>query len=81
MERWDLFGWKVIGQTYTVSDIQDGVWHEPSDRPPCSAVPKQTYLVRMPIDAPNDSYRICGVADEQPCVEFRRVPFESTPGP
>ena len=81
LERWDLFGWRVVGQTHTVSDIQNGVWHEASDRPPCAAVPKQNYRVRMPFDAPNDSYRICGLADEQACVEFRRVPFESSPGP
>ena len=81
LERWDLFGWKVIGQTHTVSDTQNGVWHEPSDSPPCSTVPNQAYLVRMPFNALNDSYRICGLADEQPCLEFRRVPFESSPGP
>jgi hypothetical protein len=81
LERWDLFGWSVIGQTHTVSDTQSGVWHEASDRPPCALVPEQTYLVRMPFEAPNDSYRICGLADEQACVEFRRVPFDRSPGP
>jgi len=81
LERWDLFGWRVVGQTLTVSDTQDGVWRERSDRTPCATVPEQNYLVRMPFDAPSDTYRICGLADEQPCVEFRRVPFESSPGP
>ena len=81
LERWDLFGWSVIGQTQTVSDTQNGIWHEASDRPPCAFVPEQTYLVRMPVEAPNDSYRICGLADEQACVEFRRVPFDRSPGP
>ena len=81
LERWDLFGWRVIGQTHTVSDTQNGVWHKASDRPPCAAVPNQTYLVRMPFEAPNDTYRICGLADEQPCVEFSRVPFVGSPGP
>lgn len=81
LERWDLFGWSVIGQTHTVSDTQNGIWHEASDRPPCAFVPEQTYLVRMPVEAPNDSYRICGLADEQACVEFRRVPFDRSPGP
>lgn len=81
LERWDLLGWKVIGQTHTVTDTRNGVWHEASDSPPCSAVPKQTYLVRMPFDAPSDTYRICGLADEQPCMEFRRVPFVGSPGP
>jgi len=81
LERWDLFGWNVIGQTHTVSDTQNGRWHEASARPPCAFVPEQTYLVRMPFEAPNDSYRICGLADEQACVEFRRVPFDPSPGP
>lgn len=81
LERWDLFGWSVIGQTHTVSDTQNGIWHKASDRPPCAFVPEQTYLVRMPVEAPNDSYRICGLADEQACVEFRRVPFDRSPGP
>ena len=81
LERWDLFGWSVIGQTHTVSDTQNGIWHDASDTPPCALVPEQTYLVRMPFEAPNDSYRICGLADEQACVEFRRVPFDRSPGP
>lgn len=81
LDRWDLFGWRVVGQTHTVSDIQNGRWHKTSDSPACAPVLKQNYLVRMPFDAPNDTYRICGLADEQPCVEFRRVPFEGSPGP
>lgn len=81
LDRWDLFGWSVVGQTHTVSDTQNGIWREAFESPPCATVPKQNYLVRMPFDAPNDTYRICGLADEQPCVEFRRVPFEGSPGP
>lgn len=81
LERWDLFGWRVVGQTHTLSDTQNGIWREASESPPCAVVVKQTYLVRMPFDAPSDVYRICGLADEQPCLEFSRVPFESSPGP
>ncbi|MEE8375778.1 MAG: hypothetical protein V3S26_05620 [Acidimicrobiia bacterium] len=81
LERWDLFGWRVVGQTHTVSDMQNGVWHEASESPPCAAVLKQSYLVRLPFEAPNGTYRICGLADEQPCIELRRVPFRSSPGP
>ena len=81
LERWDLFGWRVIGQSHTVSDTQNGIWHEVSDSPPCADVPEQNYLIRMPFEAPNDAYRICALADEHPCLEFRRVPFQGSPGP
>ncbi len=81
LERWDLFGWNIVGQTHSVADAQTGLWHQAMDTPPCAAVPKQIYRVRMPIDAAYDVYRLCGLADDQPCLEFRRVPFEGTPGP
>lgn len=81
LEQWQLFGWQVIGQTHTVLDTRDGVWHEAVAEPPCAEVPLQTYRIRMPIDAPNDAYRICGLADDQACIEFSRTPFEGTPGP
>ena len=81
LEKWQLFGWSVIGHTHTVANTQEGVWHPPTDSPPCAVVPEQIYLIRPPFDAPNGTYRICGLAEDHACVEFRRVPFESTPGP
>ena len=81
LEKWRLFGWGVVGHTYTVADTQNGIWREPIDNPPCADVREQFYLVRPPFDAPDGTYRICGLVDEQPCVEFSRVPFVGSPGP
>lgn len=81
LERWDLFGWSVVGQTRTVEDVQSGAWHSPVDSPPCSQVPEQEYLVRLPFDAPFDTYRICGLADDRGCIEFRRIPLQSRLAP
>lgn len=81
MERWDLFGWNVVGQTYTVDDTRTGTWHPPVENPPCMELADRQILVRLPPDAPSDVYRLCGLADERACIEFRKVPFEGTPGP
>ena len=79
LERWNLFGWRLVGQTHSVSDMQNGVWHPASNDPPCVDVEHREYLVRPPFDAPDGTYRLCGVVDDEPCVEFRRVPFRGTP--
>jgi hypothetical protein len=79
LERWGLLGWRALGQSYTVADIRDGTWHELQEPPPCAPVPDQTYMVRPPSDAPTGSYRICGLSDDEPCLEFRRIEF--IPGP
>jgi hypothetical protein len=81
LERWTLFSWSVVGQTYTVEDVASGAWHEAVDDPPCVQVSEQNYRIRMPADAPYDVYRLCGLADDQQCLQFKRVPFEGTPGP
>lgn len=80
LERWGLFGWDVVGQTYAVIDVRRGRWHPPRDPPPCdSSIPEQLYMVRLPTDTPNGRYRICGLGDAEPCLEFRKVEF--VPGP
>jgi hypothetical protein len=71
----------VIGQTSSVSDILNGIWSEPVETPQCADVPQRIWLIRPPFDAPDGAYRICPLADTEPCVEFSRVPFEGTPGP
>ena len=81
LERWDLFGWNVVGQTYTVDDTRTGSWHRPMSDPPCMDLDDREILVRLPLDAPDDVYRLCGLADDRACIEFRKVPFEGTPGP
>ena len=81
LERWDLFGWREIGQTYDVSDALNGDWHSPRSDPPCVVLESRVFQVRPPFDAPPDVYRLCGLADEEPCVEWRKVPFTGSPGP
>lgn len=81
LERWDLFGWNVVGQTYSVEDTMTGDWHDPVPEPPCAELEDRQILVRLPADAPNGVYRLCGVTDDRECIEFRRVPFEGSPGP
>jgi len=81
LERWGLLGWRVVGQTRTVADIQTGTWRDPTEGPPCADVSEALYLVRLPFDAPSGTYRICGLADDRACIEFTRVPFAGTPGP
>lgn len=79
LDRWGLFGWRSEGETRTVSDIQQGLWQTPIKPPPCQDVPIQTYLIRLPLDAADGVYRVCGLADESPCITVRKVPFD--PGP
>lgn len=81
LERWGLFGWSVVGRAYGVADVRGGVWHPPGDTPAqCDeSLPRQTYMVRQPADAPLGKYRICGLDDDESCLEFRRVEFD--PGP
>lgn len=81
LERWALFGWTVVGQTYSIADTRTGTWHEPSADPPCIEMSDRQILVRLPSDAPLDVYQLCGLADDRRCIEFRKVPFEGTPGP
>jgi hypothetical protein len=82
LERWGLFGWDIIGQTYSVTDVRDANWHSPPAlNPPCDVVPEAIYKVRMPLDARPAVFRICGLADEKACLEFTMVEFVGTPGP
>lgn len=83
LERWGLFGWDIVGQAYGVGDLRDGRWHEARQPPPChESAPRQTYMVRPPAEAPNGKYRICGLDDDEVCLEFRRVDFTPDgPGP
>ncbi len=82
LERWDLFGWNVIGQTYSVDDTRTGTWHDAVPDPPSRPFDDDVQiLVRLPLDAPEDIYRMCGLADERACIEFEKVPFRGTPGP
>ncbi|MEX1038598.1 MAG: hypothetical protein WDZ96_07075 [Acidimicrobiia bacterium] len=82
LERWGLFGWIVIGQTHTLTQTTNGNWQEPQDNPPCQDVDDSLILVRMPLDASPDVYRLCGYEDDRACITFHLVEFESTgPGP
>ena len=80
LERWDLFGWKTIGQTYTVTDVRSATWHKPVEDPPCTEPPETEYLVRMPLDADPDVYRLCGLVDDEPCMEFRMIEWKPGEG-
>jgi hypothetical protein len=72
LERWGLFGWSAIGQTRTVQELQNSRWQTPVEAPPCASVPEREYLVRV-FTQPPGVYRLCGLADDRDCVEFRRV--------
>jgi len=72
LERWSLLGWTVVGQTHSVTDMQNSVWRPPQEDPPCAQVPEREYLVRV-FGERTGIYRLCGLADENPCVEFQRV--------
>lgn len=72
LERWTLMGWSVVGQTHTVRDMQSSSWLSPRDDPPCARVPERDYLVRV-FEQPPGVYRLCGLADENGCVQFRRA--------
>jgi hypothetical protein len=72
LERWGLFGWRIVGQTHTVAEMQASAWTEPVEDPPCAVVEERSYLVRV-FDQPPGVYRLCGLADDNACIEFRRA--------
>lgn len=72
LERWTLLGWSTVGQTHSVRDMQSSTWLPPVDDPPCAQVPERNYLVRV-FGQPPGVYRMCGLADDNVCVQFRRV--------
>lgn len=72
LERWTLLGWSVVGQTHSVRDMQSSSWVPAVDDPPCADVPERNYLVRV-FAQPPGIYRLCGLADDNACVQFRRV--------
>lgn len=81
LSRWSLLGWSVVGQTTSVTDIQNGDWGDPVAEPECDEIPEREYLVRI-FNQPYGTYRMCGLADDRGCIVFRRVPFSrSAPGP
>lgn len=75
LEQWGMFGWKVIGQTHVLSQTTSGDWQAPTEDPPCNDIDDTQILVRMPLNAPFDEYRICGLADDRGCITFQLVPF------
>lgn len=82
LEQWGLFGWVTIGQTQSMTQTTNGDWREPTDESQCQDVDDSLIMVRMPLNAAPDSYRICGLADDRACITARLVPFQSTtPGP
>lgn len=78
LEQWGLFGWVTIGQTTSVTQLTTGDWQSPVEDPSCPDVAESLFLVRLPIDARPDTYRICGLADDRACLTVELVPFEST---
>ncbi len=72
LERWTLLGWFTVGQTHTVQDIRRSAWRPATSDPPCAEVPERDYLVRVFAEPPG-IYRICGLADDNGCVQFRRA--------
>lgn len=80
LERWTITGWQVVGQSYSVGDIRDGIWHDAVDPPPCTpGISQQIYMIRPPFDAPVGIYRLRGLDDSNEDLEFRRIEF--VPGP
>lgn len=72
LERWTLLGWTTVGQTHSVEDMRRSVWRPVVPDPPCALVPERDYLVRVFAEPPG-IYRLCGLADDKGCVQFRRV--------
>ena len=71
LERCGLFGWDIVGQTYTAADQEGANWRNPPrSNPACEMVPEDEYLITLPANSPADVYRVCGLADERPCLEF-----------
>lgn len=81
LEQWGLFGWVIVGQTYSELDVAGAEWRSPpSSNPPCDDAPEAEYTVRLPADAVPDVYRVCGLDDEGECLQFRLV-RAATPEP
>lgn len=72
LERWTLLGWSIVGQTHTVEDIRRSRWGPALSDPPCAVVPERRYLIRVFAEPPG-IYRLCGLADDHGCLQFRRV--------
>lgn len=82
LDRWGLVGWRAVGITQTIADAREANWIDEPQTLDCQDAPLQTYLIRLPIGGPDGIYRVCGLADSEACVEFRRVPFDpGEPGP
>lgn len=72
LERWTLLGWTTVGQTHSVQDMRRSQWRPALADPPCASVPERDYLVRVFAEPPG-IYRLCGLADDNGCLRFRRV--------
>jgi hypothetical protein len=82
LERWGLFGWVIVGQTYSELDVAGAEWRTPpSSNPPCEESPEPEHPIRLPSNAAPDVYRICGLADELGCLEFTLVHPATAPEP
>ena len=82
LEQWGLFGWVIRGQTYTGSDLAGANWRTPaSSNPPCEEAPTAAQEVRLPDGAGPDVYRLCGLADDLGCLQFRFTPAEAVAVP
>lgn len=74
LEQWGLFGWVIVGQTYSEADASEGTWNTPPRAsPPCEDVPEAEYAIMLPREASPDVYRLCGLADEAGCLTFSLV--------
>lgn len=78
LERWGLLGWRLVGQTGSVTQVTSGDWQPPGSDPSCADVDDSLLLVRMPLDAEPGTYRICGRADDRACLIVDLVPFQAT---
>ena len=72
LQRWTLFGWSTVGQTHTVDHIRKSNWRRAVPDPPCVLVAEREYLVRVFTEPPG-IYRLCGLADDNGCIQFRRA--------
>ena len=55
----------------TAADQEDANWRNPPRlSPACEIVPEDEYLITLPANSPADVYRVCGLGDERPCLEF-----------
>lgn len=72
LERWTLLGWTTVGQTHSVVDVRRSRWRGAVADPPCAIVIEREYLVRVFAEPPG-IYRLCGLADDNGCIQFRRV--------